>query len=282
MTTERNITLGDGRNITLIDQGQKAGVPIVYLHGAPGSNKDHAHHEAFYQKQGIRLISVNRPGTGTSGFHSDWNALSFADELKQVLDSLGIGRAAVVGFSAGGLHACAFAQRHPDYVSKLGLLSSVAPFDIPSLSEKRSEAIRQFHDAARDNPDALLEQLSSITSADDLLALIISLVSPQDQAVLSSPETTTQFLLSASDVLTQGLQPVIAEIAIINSPWGFSVSDITADTHIWHGTADINVPIECSQYLAAHIPHARASYLEGAGHYFSFAQWQEIVRAMIS
>ena len=279
--TEQLIGLPDGRQISVIDQGPEQGTPVIYLHGSPGSNKDHCQHESLYRELGVRLVSVNRPGIGKSSGMEGWTALSFTDDLKTVLDTLGIEKAAVSGFSSGGLHACAFAHQYPDRVSKLGLLASVAPFDIPELSNSRTEASKQLHDMARDNLDALLEQFASVTTAEALLEVLHSIVAPADQEILEQPEVAAQFLRAYADLLPNGLKNVFHEIGMINSPWGFSPADIRAETHIWHGTADINVPIECCEYLAEQIPAAEAHCIEGAGHYFPFVQWPQILRTLI-
>lgn len=279
--TEQLIGLPDGREISVIEQGTQQGTPVVYLHGSPGSNKDHCRHESLYRELDVRMVSVNRPGIGKSTSNAGWDALSFADDLNTVLESLGIEKAAVSGFSSGGLHACAFAHQHPDRVSKLGLLGSVAPFDIPELSNSRTEASKQLHDMARDNLDALLEQFSGVTTTEALLEVIHSIVAPADQKIFEQPDIAAQFLLAYTDLLPHGLKNVFNEIGMINLPWGFSPAEIRTETHIWHGTADINVPIECCKYLAEQIPNAEAHCIEGAGHYFPFVQWPHIIRSLI-
>lgn len=237
-------------------------------------------HEPLYHELGVRMVSINRPGIGKSTGQREWSALSFADDLKTVLDILGIKKTAVSGFSSGGLHACAFAYKYPDSVNKLGLLGSVAPFDIPELSASRTEASKQLHDMARDNLDGLTEQFSAVTTAEALLGAIHSIVAPADQQLFEQPDIAEQFLLAYSDLLPDGLRNVFNEIGMINLPWGFSPADIQVETHIWHGTADINVPIECCEYLAEQIPSAIAHCIEGAGHYFPFAQWPQILRTL--
>jgi pimeloyl-ACP methyl ester carboxylesterase len=277
-TIEHTIQLTDGRNLSVLEQGQRRGKPVIYLHGMPGSNRDHSNYEELHQQLGIRLISVNRPGIGTSSTSDNHDALSFANDLLKVMKQLEIEKASIIGFSSGGQYGCAFAHSYPERVERLALLSSGGPFDLYIIGDKRTEAIRAFHDAARDNPSALLEQFSKITSPETLLALMYSMISPEDQQIVAQPKNLSQFLLVCEDVIAQGLDKLIKEITIFNSPWGFSPSEITVETLIWHGTADINIPVECSEYLAREIPSSIATYIEGAGHYFSFAQWPDLLK----
>lgn len=276
------LTLSDGRQLEFLAQGPNDGRPLVYLHGTPGALHDHSQHAELYMELGVRMISVNRPGTGASTFQEGWSALSFAGDLKQLLNSLGIAQATVVGFSAGGLYACAFVHQYPKLVSRLALLSSVGPFDLPQLDTARSEATKGFHDAARDMPEALLEQFAAVTSGEALLGLVNTQVSPVDQAIFARPGVARQMQLSYNAVMQQGLDKFIVETANINRPWGFSPSEITTETLLWHSTADINIPVECSEYLAEVMPNAKPSYLEGAGHFYSFKEWPELLRRIVA
>ncbi len=278
--SEHLITLDDGRTLQALELGPPEGRPVIYLHGAPGSCQDHSHHGELFSQGGIRFIAVNRPGTGKSSASNDWNALSFADDLKHLCDQLLIDRAIVVGFSAGGLYGCAFACKYPQRVERLALLASVGPFDVAEIGDRRTAATRAFHDAARDTPEELLQQFSTISNAEALLQLITSPVATEDQMIFAQPEVSSQLLLSYRDVMAQGLDKFIREIALLNTSWGFSPADIEVETLLWHGTADINIPVECSSYLAEAIPSAKARYLEGAGHFFSFAQWPELLKAI--
>jgi len=280
--TEYIIKLSDGRAFGVLEQGAKDGTPVIYLHGAPGSNKDHSQHSADSRLQNIRMFAINRPGTGNSTASDSWSALGFADDLREVMDRLAIAKANVVGFSAGGLYACAFAYRYPERVERLGLISSVAPFNNPVLYEKLTEATQVFYEGAKHNPAGLLAQLSAITSSEAMFALVESLVSPEDKRILNSPEVRESMLSAFSDVVQQGLKGFVKEIFNIAVPWGFSVSDISTETRIWHGRADHNIPVECGEYLAKTIPSAQLTYMDGAGHYFSFERWPDIIQSLLT
>ena len=67
-----------------------------------------------------RVIAVDSRGYGASG--SGGHGLSFemmAEDLKTVLDTLGVKKAHFLGFSDGGNLAIKFALTHPEYIDKL-------------------------------------------------------------------------------------------------------------------------------------------------------------------
>ena len=282
LNKEYVVTLKNEKSLNILEQGIKTGTPAIYLHGAPGSKRDHTSHKDFYARHNIRMISVNRPGTGLSTYYQDWSALTFAVDLRDLMNSLAIDNATIIGFSAGGLYACAFAHQFPERTKKLLLLSSVAPFDNSSLYGQLTETAQVFYEQSKNNPDLLLEQLSGVTTPEALLDIMKSLASDPDQQLFNAPDIRKDILYSFSDVLEQGLASFIKEVYNIAIPWGFSPCEISVATEIWHGTEDSNIPIACSQYLAENISHSETKYKENSGHYFSFAMWQEILKSTLS
>jgi 3-oxoadipate enol-lactonase len=63
----------------------------------------------------------------------------FADDLAQLLDSLGWDAALVAGASMGGCVGLAFASRYPERVSSLGLVDTTACYGNPEAWEERAQ-----------------------------------------------------------------------------------------------------------------------------------------------
>ena len=76
----------------------------------------------------IRLIGLDRPGTGSSSPYLYENIRAFAGDLRTIADTLGIDKMAVIGLSGGGPYALASAAVLPDRVVVTGVLGGVAPF----------------------------------------------------------------------------------------------------------------------------------------------------------
>ena len=138
-----DIDAGDGLVLRVVRSGQ--GAPLLLLHGFTGSGTTWdalrgGLHTAF------TVITVDLTGHGHSGAPADparYALNRFSDDLVQVLDSLGIGRVALLGYSMGGRAALDFALRHPTRVAALVLESTS-----PGIADEAERAARRASDTA--------------------------------------------------------------------------------------------------------------------------------------
>lgn len=111
----------DGLLFHLVDRGQ--GTPLVVLHGLGGDVSQPL--ALFLPPPGFRLLSFDFRGHGQTRPLGPVEALTiqrFADDLRALLDHLGIARAIVGGISLGAAVALNFADRFPERL--LGLILS--------------------------------------------------------------------------------------------------------------------------------------------------------------
>lgn len=78
------------------------------------------------------VIAFHIPLRVKSMKDSDYTFSYFANEIKLIIDELGIDKASVVGESFGGVIAQHFALEHPERLAKLVLFSSLAKTDLPA------------------------------------------------------------------------------------------------------------------------------------------------------
>ena len=106
-------------DITLYTAERGAGFPLVLLHGNGEDGSYFAHQMDRFSRQ-YRVIAVDTRGHGKSPRGSaPFTLEQFAEDLKGLLDRLGIGRTHLLGFSDGANIALLFALRYPDYVESL-------------------------------------------------------------------------------------------------------------------------------------------------------------------
>jgi proline iminopeptidase len=118
-----SLEVGDGHNLVYDEVGSPGGVPVVYLHGGPGSGVTAGVRRSF--DPGLhRAVLVDQRGAGRSTPHAsgplDWETISMdhhVADLERLREHLGIDRWIVFGISWGTVLGAVYATRHPDRVS---------------------------------------------------------------------------------------------------------------------------------------------------------------------
>src|ERR1035438_545703 len=120
------ITTKDGTQIYYKDWG--AGPPVVFSHGWPLSADSWGSQMVFLSK-GYRCIAHDRRGHGRSSQPWNGNEMdTYADDLSELIETLGLKGAVLIGFSAGGGEVARYIGRHgTKRVAKAALISAVPP-----------------------------------------------------------------------------------------------------------------------------------------------------------
>jgi pimeloyl-ACP methyl ester carboxylesterase len=112
----RTTTVGD-RTVAWTTYGDPNGKPVVYFHGAGGSRLEAGFFHDDALAAGLRVISLDRPGSGRTDPIAKRTLLQSVADLGPVLDEEGVDRAPVGGLSAGGMYVWASAQAYPDRIT---------------------------------------------------------------------------------------------------------------------------------------------------------------------
>jgi len=103
-----------------------------------------------------RVICMDWVGRGRSGWMSDerdYSLATYVEQLRQMIDHLGVGPVTVLGSSMGGSAAIELAARHPELVKAL-ILNDIGPF-IPKKRRLRRSQTLARHYVFRDPSDLL-------------------------------------------------------------------------------------------------------------------------------
>ena len=121
------ITTRDGTQIYYKDWG--AGPPVVFSHGWPLSADSWGDQMVFLSSHGYRCIAHDRRGHGRSSQPWSGNDMdTYAEDLSQLIETLDLKGAALVGFSAGGGEVARYIGHHgTKRVAKAALISAVPP-----------------------------------------------------------------------------------------------------------------------------------------------------------
>jgi len=276
------LTLNDGRQLGYGEYGALDGTPLLLFHGAPGSHSEFHPDHSILESLNVRLIVPDRPGYGRSDPDKNRTLLSWADDVLQLMDHLVINSCPVLGFSGGGPYAMACASEMPDRVSRLGLISSLAPFDNPYGMDGMNEQSKALFALALSNPDLFAAQIAElVTDADVLYQIMTSGLPKEDQAVFACDAMSAMYRADMNESLRTGVGGIVSDMLLYPQEWGFNPSAIGCSTLLWQGLSDINVPPSMGEYLSEIIPGCRSSFIPEKGHFLLFTHWEEIFSQLI-
>ena len=138
----------------------RALLTIVFVHGAANDHSVWALQSRYFAHHGNNVLAVDLPGHGRSTGAPLSSVEANADWLIALLDTLAIGKAALVGHSLGSLAVLDAAGRYPTRATRVALLGPSVPMPV-------SDALL---DAAKRDDHAAFEMINgwSFSPADQL------------------------------------------------------------------------------------------------------------------
>jgi 2-hydroxy-6-oxonona-2,4-dienedioate hydrolase len=232
---------------------------LLLLHGITG------HAEAYVRQLGSHAEHFNTyaidfigHGYSTKPQHP-LEIPHYIDQLRHVLDALGVERASFSGESLGGWVTARFAQLHPERVDRIALNTMGGTMANPKVMERLfTLSMEAAKDPSWDRVKARLEWLMADPAmvTDDLIKTRQQIFQQPDwpmacemNMALQDLETRKRNMLTDDDL--HGIQ---AEALVI-----------------WT-TKDPSGPVDEGKRIASLIPNARLAVIENAGHWPQYEQ----------
>lgn len=275
--------LPDGRTLSYAEYGSADGKPLLFFHGTPGSRLEQYPDQSIAKSLGIRVIVPERPGYGHSDPQLGRTILNWADDMEYFMDHLGLEEFAMAGFSGGGPYAMACAHRMPERITRLALISSIAPFDNPYGTDGMNTQSIALYGLALVDPGAFNTQIQALVSDSDALYQIMTSGLPEpDIKVFANSGMKSMYQADMAESVRYGVAGIVSDMLLIPQKWGFRPEDIGCRTYLWQGQADISVSPDMGKYLSQAIPDCSATVLPGEGHFLLFTHWKNILTTVIS
>ena len=137
----RNIDLKNGISLEYLDRGE--GEVILLLHGLGSTKADWDLQEDAFSED-FRIIAPDLRGHGNSSKPreiEDYGIPECAEDMKLLLDALGISKCMLVGFSMGGAVAFEMAVRYESMISKMVIVNTAPDFN--ELGEMGEQMIKE-------------------------------------------------------------------------------------------------------------------------------------------
>jgi pimeloyl-ACP methyl ester carboxylesterase len=285
---EGNIAVGDDRQIGFAEFGDPQGRAIFWLHGTPGARRQiPMEARVFAEQQGIRLIGVDRPGIGASTPYQYDTVAAFADDLRTIADTLGIGKFEVVGLSGGGPYTLACAAAMPDRIVAAGVLGGVAPTrgadaiggGVSTLITATAPVVEVVGTPIRFAASRLIRLVRPV--AEPALYMYARISPEGDRRLLVRPEFKAMFLDDLLNGSRKQLAAPFADVVVFARDWGFRLDEVKVPIRWWHGDADHIVPFEHGQHVVSRLPDVQMTRLPGESHLAGLGRAEEILDTMV-
>jgi pimeloyl-ACP methyl ester carboxylesterase len=280
--SERRFRLACGRLVTYGAFGAADGYPVLALHGTPGSRLKYAAADENASRAGLRLISPDRWGYGGSDSPPSPSLSAYAEDMRELLDALNIGRFSVVGISGGGAYAVAVAALLRQRVAALALVAPVGPIAGTIEPSALSPVHRLCFGGLTRLPRMLraafqlYRRLLTIAPKTSMRVATLA-AAPVDKALVSTPDVRHHLYEVFRAGLERGVSGPLIDLELFSKPWPVPLKAVDARTRIWLGTEDRNVPPSAVQALAGKIEKAELTRLPGQGHFWISRHYGEVL-----
>jgi proline iminopeptidase len=287
----------DLHRIYVEECGNPKGIPVLFLHGGPGSGCK-PHHRRFFDPACYRIILLDQRGAGRSTPQGELSHNTTADlvrDLEYLRQQLDIGRWLLFGGSWGATLALRYAQKHPAKVSGLVLRGSF-------LGRRRDLDWFVGEDGVRRIYPEPWEQLLAVlpdSERTDPLVALYRCVTGRDE--LARRRATRAWELWSSRVVlggefdaarlnehvsAEGVNRACIELHYAVNGYFLEENEILAGcgriAHlpaiILHGRRDLVCPVESAWNLHRGLPEAELRILPEAGH---IAEGEAMIDALV-
>ncbi|CAM2951260.1 alpha/beta hydrolase [Mycobacterium intermedium] len=284
---EGRFFLPDGRRLGYAEFGDPSGPVVLWFHGSPGARRQFPLvGRRAARELGLRVILVERPGSGMSDPHAYDAIADWATDMAHVADALGAERLGVVGLSGGGPYALACGAVSPlaERVAAVAVLGGTVPSVGPdAVAGTVSDLARRFAPAVSALRGAMAATTTGLVTplipfAHYAIQGVAGLMPEGDQVVFADPEIEGMFIDDNLVCMKGGFQAIYGDARLFGRDWGFRFADVQVPVRWWHGDSDPIVSLPAAEEAVSRLPGGELVLLPGTSHLGGFAQADEVLK----
>ena len=274
----------DRRKLAYVEFGDPTSLLVIHNHGGPSSRLEGRLLANGATSNGLRLVSVDRPGIGRSTPQKDRSYESWANDLLTIADALGYREFGVSGWSEGGpwpLAAAAYLDparlRHVTSIAggNYGTFGNMWAAKFMDQIEAVGGQLALHHRLAFHLMYEILA-LDATHFRKSYINTIIKTVNEYDAKLLSDPGIAEAFADMSAECFAQGSEPLVDDSELLYHQWAFDVTRIERPVHMWQGTEDRLVPYPINKEISDRMPGSVWHEVAGAGHLVAIGKADEI------
>ncbi|MEE1736311.1 alpha/beta hydrolase [Streptomyces sp. BE147] len=271
------VRLPDGRSLGWSEWGPAEGTPVLLCPGAAtsrwlGIGPDVA------EAQGVRLVSVDRPGLGASTPVPGRTFSDFAEDIGRFAELHGLGRPPVIGNSQGAPFAIACAEA--GVVSALAVVSGADEVAAPEFASALPPDLLGIVERAASDP-AGTEEFFSGFGADAMWGMVMGGSPECDLAVFREPDFAAAYRRALEEGFAQGSAGYARDTTLAMGRWPFALAEIGVPVDIWYGELDTSHSPDNGEFLSGRIPGARRHVVPGIGGALLWTHSEEILTSLL-
>jgi pimeloyl-ACP methyl ester carboxylesterase len=284
MTTASHIQLSDGRRIGYQEYGDPKGHPVFFFHGWMGSRLDFAPNDGIARELGIRVISVDRPGCGSSDFQRGRQLLDWPRDIAELADALEIEKFALCGHSFGGPFVAVCAHQLADRITSSAIVAGISPLSFKGATRGMMTMVRLALWIGGRAPLLLrpyVSMMAMMVKKPGMIRKGIGSLLPEAELALLDTPRFDGFFENLGEMVRDGTKGAYWDARVFMGKWGFDCADIKIPVSLFYGIADKNVPVQMGEYYRDAIPGSKAIFYEDEGHFIMYTRAKEILSSLL-
>jgi len=268
-TRDGLLDLADGRSLRYAEWGEPDAPPVIYCHGFPGDRREIDLITSTLAGRGVhaRLVALNRPGYGASTFQTNRRFVDWPADVTEAADRLGIGRFAVLGVSGGAPYALACGHDLDERVTRVGVVVGLGPLAATGMEHATAITGPSSNGIVRRAQFGMAAYAFRKGQATRFIDQSVASMGDADREAITRPEVHDWFAEVMQEAFSEGGRGVAYEAGLYRQSWGFDLTRINVETHLWYGGRDQTVPASVGRWLDARLPESTYVVWPNHGHF---------------
>ncbi|KFU78003.1 alpha/beta fold hydrolase [Amycolatopsis lurida] len=269
--------LPDGRVLGWAEWGPPDGEVVLLIPGAATSRRLGLS-AGVVESLNVRLVTVDRPGLGSSSPLEDRTFADFAADIACLAGERGFGVSPMIANSQGAPFA--FACAAAGAAGPLAIVSGADEISRPEFTGTLPDELAGLVALVVSDP-ARAEAVFTGYDADALWNLVTRSAPDADLAVYTAPSFESAYRRAMAEAFGQGPAGYARDTVLAMGRWPFALSSITGHVDLWYGEQDRSHSPDNGVTLAGRLPDATLRIVPGIGGAVLWTHAAEILRALL-